>query len=47
MNGVYIYVLVSVQGSRAASHGKRFVVTKVLIITQVSSGFKKIAFDHL
>ena len=42
MNGVY--TLVSVQGSRAASHGKHFVVTKVstlLIITRVSSGLKK------
>ena len=39
-----VYTLVSVEGSRAASHRKHFVVTKVstlLIITRVSSGLKK------
>ena len=44
MNGIYTLVLV--EGSRAAIHGKHFVVTKVstlLIITRVSSGLKKIA----
>ena len=48
MNGVY--TLVFVQGSRAASHGKHFVVTKVstlLIVTRVSSGLKKIAYVNI
>ena len=48
MNGVHI--LVFIQGSRAASRGKHFVVTKgrtLLVISQVSSGLKKIACSDL
>ena len=42
-----VYTLVSVQGSRAASHGKHFKVSTLFIITRVSSGLKKIADVNL